>query len=366
MKKYIYGALIGILLAIVMLSVGADTNGAPVLTYVYSNSMEPLIKVNDVFFVWPAKEFKVGDIIMYRPVTLKAPFITHRIITVGNNGYITKGDNSPYKDQDSGEPEVLTDRIIGKVVTVNGQPVIIPGLGNVSAVIQKSLGNYSRYLSVVFFALGLISAVIRSRHSVRMKKPRRRLRLLHIYKFVIISSAVIVMLSVYFGSRVTQIQYLVSEYPGTQGDQVALNQPGRLLMKVNNNGFIPVWTVITGIAPLSIDDAPAYIKSRDSETITLKVLPQRQTGIYQGYVQVYPYPVLLPREWITYLHRVNPVLAIISVGIATGILFSAFFKILSRVPGFDGWIPLRAIKDKLINRRLKRRKAQLLGRRGAR
>lgn len=102
MRKYLYGALIGIILAIVMLSVGANTNGAPVLTYVYSNSMEPLIKVNDAFLVWPAKKLQVGDIITYRPAALKAPFITHRIIAVGDKGFITKGDNAPYEDQDRG------------------------------------------------------------------------------------------------------------------------------------------------------------------------------------------------------------------------------------------------------------------------
>jgi signal peptidase len=349
-----------------MLSVGANANGAPILTYVYSNSMEPLIKVNDAFFVWPTNKLEVGDIVMFRPAVLKAPYITHRIIGIGENGFITKGDNSPFKDQDSGEPEISVDRIVGKVVTMNGQPLIIPRLGKLSAGIQSGLGNYTKYLSGGFFLLGFISLMSGNRNATYKRKSRSRLRLRHLYKGVVITCTILVMLSIYLGSRVTQIRYLVSEYPGNQGDQIAVNQPGKLTMEIRNNGFIPVLPVPTGIAPLSVIKTPDYIWSRSANTIVLDVLPQRQTGFYQGYVQVYNYPILLPRRWIVFLHGVNPILAIIAIGITFGILIKALFQLLSLRNGFEGWIPLRAIKDKLTKRRFKRAKAKYLGRRRVR
>ena len=150
MKKLIYGALIGLIFVFVIINYGASTNGAPVLTYVYSNSMEPLIKVNDAFIVWSSHKLQVGDIVTYRPLVLNAPYITHRIVAVGADGYITKGDNAPYKDQDSGEPEVRADRIVGKVVTINGQPLIIPGLGKLVSGVQAGIGKYTGYLSLIF------------------------------------------------------------------------------------------------------------------------------------------------------------------------------------------------------------------------
>lgn len=366
MKKIIYGALIGLLIAIVMLSVEAGTSGAPILTYVYSNSMEPLIKVNDAFIVRPASKLKVGDIIMYRPVVLKAPYITHRIIGTGENGFITKGDNSPYPDQEGGEPEVTADRIAGKVFTIQGQPFIIPGLGNLTAKLKSGLGNYTKYLSVVFFILGVLSLFIGSRRISHRRKPRRRWRLKHLYRAITVIAIILVIVSIYAGSRVSQVKYLVSEYPGNLGDQIEVGKPGQLIMKVNNNGLVPVWTVLTGIAPLSIGEAPDFIPARSFKTIALNVLPHHETGIYQGYVQIYNYPVLLPRSWILYLHALSPVLAIIATGITIGLWFTLFFKLLNHVHGFEDWIPIRAIRDKLFARRRKRLTAKLLGRRRVR
>jgi signal peptidase len=366
MKKYFYGALFGIILAIVMFNVGANTKGAPIITYVYSNSMEPLIKVNDAFIVWPSTPYKVGDIIMFRPVVLDAPYITHRIIGIGDNGFITKGDNSPYKDQDSKEPEVLTDRIVGKVVTRNGQPIILPGIGKFSASLKEGIGNYSKYLSLIFLALGFVTLLTGNKRSAPKRKPRRRYRLRQLYRLTTISAFCFVILSIYFGSRVTQIKYLVSEYPGTQGDQVEVNQPGVLSMEVRNNGFIPVWSIQTGIAPLEVEEASTHIWARSSKEIQVKVSPQYKTGIYLGYVQIYNYPSLLPRSWIVRLHLMNPFLAIMAVGLATWVIFTLCFKMLSHFHGFEGWIPLRAIKDKITDRRLKRARAKIQGRRRGR
>jgi signal peptidase len=328
--------------------------------------MEPLIRVNDAFIVWPRENYEIGDIVMYRPVVLKATSITHRIIGIGETGYITKGDNSPYGDQESGEPEVTSERMVGRVVTVNGQPMVFPGLGSFSAKVQLRLGKYAKYLSVTFLIFGILSFLLNNRPSVRRRKPRRRLRLRHIYRAIAIIATVSVILSIYLGSRVAVVKYLVSEYPGTLGDQVEVNKPGQLTMEVKNNGLIPVWTLLDGIEPISIQAAPKYIWTRSSKSVILDVLPHRITGIYQGYVQIYNYPILLPRSWIGFLHRLHPVYAIVAVGFALGLYFSIFFKLLNHVPGLEDWIPLRAFQDKISERRIRRAKAKIIGRRRVR
>ena len=48
-------ALFVCIIFIVVLTIGASTGSAPFITYVKSNSMEPLIKVNDAVFILPAK-----------------------------------------------------------------------------------------------------------------------------------------------------------------------------------------------------------------------------------------------------------------------------------------------------------------------
>jgi signal peptidase len=365
MKKLIYGALFGLLLTVVVLTVGANTNSAPVLTYVYSNSMEPLIKVNDAFIVLPAKQLKVGDIITFRPVALKAAYITHRIVAIGQNGFITKGDNSPYQDQEGSEPEVSSDRIVGKVLTMNGQPLVLPGLGKFSASIKEHLGSYTRYLAVIFLVLGVWSATKENRITHK-RKPRRRLRLYHIYRWATVVAVSLVVVSIYLGSRVVKISYFVSEYPNKQGNQIEIRQPGQLNVEVYNNGIIPVWTIYQGIDPLSIHEAKDFLWLRSKATIIVGVQPQYSTGNHNGYIQMYHYPTILPRICISYLHQLHPFLAIIATGIATGFYFALLFKLLNYIHGLEGWIPIKAISDKIASRRLKRVKAKFFSRKRGR
>jgi signal peptidase len=328
--------------------------------------MEPLIHVNDAFIVVPARTVQMGDIIMFRPVVLQAPFITHRIVGMGDRGYITKGDNSPYQDQESREPEVRLERIVGKVLTINGQPLIIPGLGSFSAGALALLGKNTRTLAAIFLLLGILAAFIGRHHAAHKPKPRRRIRLGQVYRFIVLSGIGVVILSIFLGSHVTAVKYLVSEYPGSLGDQVELNQPGQLKLEAKNNGLFPVRTVITGVAPLSVAQAPEYIRPLSSQTVVLDVAAHRETGVQQGYVQIYNYPALLPGAWIAALHGVSPMLAAMSTGMAMGLWLVLFFKLLRLKHGFDGWIPLKAIKDKIIHRRMYRVKAIMFGRRRSR
>ena len=357
-----YGALLGLIFAAFILIASTYSNGAPLLTYVYSNSMEPLIKVNDAFLVWPVSKPKVGDIIMYRPVVLKAPYITHRIIDVGNNGFITQGDNSPYPDQASGEPEVTTHNIVGKVVTLQGQPILFPGLGNIPSRLKVGVGGYAKYISILFLTLAVLSMLFGNIGSKKKRKPRRRIRLKKVYNSIVLLGIISIIITIFLGSRVSQIKYLVSEYPGTLGNQVELNHPGELKMELQNNGLIPIWPVITGITPLSLKTAPSYLPPRSKEAVILSVKPQRKTGMYQGYIQVYNYPAFLPRFLVLYLHNLQPTLAMIVISLTGGLWLKLFFILLNHIHGFEDWIPLKAIKDKLLKRRLKRMRAKLMGR----
>ena len=83
MKKTRIGMVLVIFLTIWAIFMNTKTVGAPALTYVYSESMEPLIQVNDGFFMLPTVKSKVGDIIVFRPTVLDAELVTHRIVGVG-------------------------------------------------------------------------------------------------------------------------------------------------------------------------------------------------------------------------------------------------------------------------------------------
>jgi hypothetical protein len=133
-------------------------------------------------------------------------------------------------------------------------------------------------------------------------------------------------------------------------------------MKVRNKGQVPVWTVLKGIAPLSVKEAPVYLKPHSSGKIIFHVIPHREIGMYQGYVQQYNYPVLLPKLWLLSLHNTDPILAVIAEGVTIGLYFTIFFRILNHIHGLEDWIPLRTMKDKLFLRRMKRVRAIAFGR----
>lgn len=99
--------------------------------YVYfgtimTGSMEPEFKRGDLVLMQTInKDVKIGDIIMYTSIRFKEP-ITHRVAEIVPDGSVrTKGDNNPNMD-----PWIIRKQnIMGKAVTIHGEPVILKGLG---------------------------------------------------------------------------------------------------------------------------------------------------------------------------------------------------------------------------------------------
>lgn len=89
-------------------SLAGDTRYEPV----YTGSMEPAIPVGSVVVIKPVdpETLKIGDIICFQ---LSQPTsITHRIINITDEGFITKGDANEDPDQWT----VRKENVIGKVI----------------------------------------------------------------------------------------------------------------------------------------------------------------------------------------------------------------------------------------------------------
>ncbi len=85
-----------------------------------SNSMSPLINTGSVVMLTKRSEYKPGDIISYYTQDQgKEEIVTHRIIRMGGNVYVTKGDANQAIDREVVRPRL----VIGKVM------LIIPYLG---------------------------------------------------------------------------------------------------------------------------------------------------------------------------------------------------------------------------------------------
>lgn len=96
---------------------------------VVSGSMSPNIETNDMIIIKEQKEYNINDIISFNS---GKSIVTHRIIKIENDGFVTKGDANNVEDQNI----VTKDAIKGKVV------MIIPGIGNTIAYMQSPLGLF--------------------------------------------------------------------------------------------------------------------------------------------------------------------------------------------------------------------------------
>lgn len=75
---------------------------------VLSGSMEPELEINDVIVVRKAEDYSVGDIVVYQQ---SHELIVHRVIEIGEENIVTKGDANP-----SADAPITRDAVKGKVV----------------------------------------------------------------------------------------------------------------------------------------------------------------------------------------------------------------------------------------------------------
>ena len=76
---------------------------------IQSGSMMPEIQIGEIVILWKCKNYEEKEIITYK---INSYFVTHRIIKVTEEGYITKGDFNNTED----EVVVKQEQIQGKVI----------------------------------------------------------------------------------------------------------------------------------------------------------------------------------------------------------------------------------------------------------
>ncbi|MBH0156590.1 signal peptidase I [Fictibacillus sp. 5RED26] len=97
---------------------------------VLSNSMQPAFSAGDMVFVKdkPTAEIAVDDVITFKAEGRK--LITHRVVGVSEQGFITKGDSNNVKDAAIVKPEDV----------VGTQAFTIPKAGYVSKFVSSPIG----------------------------------------------------------------------------------------------------------------------------------------------------------------------------------------------------------------------------------
>ena len=87
-----------------------ETKFPIVLFKIQSGSMMPEIQTGEIVVLCKSNEYKENDIITYQ--VNNSYFVTHRIIKISDEGYITKGDFNNTED----ETIIKKEQIQGKVI----------------------------------------------------------------------------------------------------------------------------------------------------------------------------------------------------------------------------------------------------------
>lgn len=118
--------------------------GGKALVEVISGSMEPTIKVGDMIIIdTEAQDFKEKDIITFKDEA--GSFVTHRIMEVKEEGFVTKGDNNDSLDRDLVREENIVGRYCFKIA---GLGIFISALKNpITFVIIMLIGVILCFLS---------------------------------------------------------------------------------------------------------------------------------------------------------------------------------------------------------------------------
>lgn len=74
--------------------------------------MVPTFEKGDIIIIKKQKEYNVGDIITYETEEQGTKYlVTHRIIEINENGYITKGDANNTKDEETIYENVIRGKL---------------------------------------------------------------------------------------------------------------------------------------------------------------------------------------------------------------------------------------------------------------
>lgn len=290
---------VGLTFALGVVVLCAAPPGAPVqLSYVYSDSMEPTIGVNDGYVLVPANDVAVGDIVTFRSPERDA-YVTHRVVGRSGDGFVTKGDNNPTTDQRSGYSPVARDEILGEVLTFDGAPVLIPQLGAAIQTVQ------SHTFELVGGALVLVGL-----HSARAAgRARRRsvTRVGGLFGPILLVGFVVLTVGFAYGGAAHEVT-LVAVSPSVSSSApnvVPVGAPHPLDVTLRQEARPLLHRVVVA------DGMAVTERTRNATTVRVRgaVAPPESVGPVRVRVTVSRYPAIVPRGLLVRLQRVHPLAA---------------------------------------------------------
>jgi signal peptidase len=277
------------LLVVALLAVAVAPPPTPLsLSHVTSDSMAPTLSPGDGYLL-VAGDVSVGDVVTYR--TVDGGYVTHRAVGRTDGGWLTRGDANPATDQAAGAPPVPDERVVGRVLSVGGTPLSVPGLGPLT----DALNRY-------------------------------RLPLL-----LLTAAALAVVLGTTAAATTERLVYVATE-TATGGRTVPVGEAVAREVRVRATA-LPLTTVVASATGADVVASTATASNLD---LTLALPARSSVGASVVDVAVGVYPAVLPRPVLAALHALHPLAARGCVGLVVTAPFAAVYLL-----AFDGAAPLR-------------------------
>jgi len=324
---------VAVVLAVLALIAG-QLLGQPVLfSFVETGSMQPTLGPGDGFIAIPtalAGDVGIGDVVTFDAQEIEGGGLTtHRVVEETERGYVTRGDNNPFTDQDAGEPVVQDADIVAVALSVGGSVVVIPHLGTVAMTIQSGFASVQTWLAVtlgvrslqgtqglayLIFGLSMVAYVadwFLSRNS-RETRQRDRSRDDGISVFAVVAVLALVLMATATAAMVvpagTQEYGVVSaEFESENPTVIERGTSQELEYVVPNAGLVPVYAYVTPASP-GVEVAPQRLRvgSRGEASTTVTLTAPPETGYYRLFVTEHRYLAVLPPGVVDELYGVHP------------------------------------------------------------
>ncbi|WP_123619499.1 signal peptidase I [Halorubrum sp. CSM-61] len=320
-------------LVVVSLIVGQFLGQPVLLSYVETGSMQPVLDPGDGFVAIPAPlagGIGVGDVVTFDAQEIEGGGLTtHRVVEETERGYVTRGDNNPFTDQDGGEPVVQEADVVAKALTVGGNVVVIPHLGTVAMGFQSALDAVQTRLAVTFgvrslqgtqglaYVLFGLSAVAYAvdwylDSGSRETRERDRSRDDGTSVFAIVGVLALVLMATATAAMVapggTQEYGVVSaEFESENPTVIERGTSQELEYVVPNAGLVPVYAYVAPQSPgVDVEPERVDVGGRSEASTTVTLTAPDETGYYRLFVVEHRYLAVLPPGVIDELYGVHP------------------------------------------------------------
>lgn len=339
--------------------------GQPVLlAFVTTGSMQPTLDPGDGYVALPASlagPVEEGDVITFHAEKIQGGGLTtHRVVGETDQGFVTKGDNNPFTDQDGGEPPVGRGAITAVAWQPGGSVAVIPELGTAVTGIRSALeaaqvriarlagtgallGTQGlAYIVVGICVVGYIADLLLRDKSKEVEERSARDSGTGAHLFVILFSGLVILgattaMAVPAGPQEFAIVSAEEDSPGPRVIETSTSESATYV--VSNSGILPVVTYLQPATDgVAVDPTEIEVGPREAQNATLTLTAPPETGYYRLYLVEHRYLHVLPEPTIRALYEVHAWLPVVVIDALLG----GLFYLLGITLVGTGWVKSRS------------------------